>query len=150
VGEGGDPDQRVGGAEVIVEQTEGTPKWVKVVGWIMWVLAVPFLAFDAVLHIASPPFAVEATKQLGISPDILMPLGVVELLLLTLYLVRKTSIWGAIGYTGFLGGAVCVHVISGTPGFFAVMMAVFVWGALICLNPAVAKAVGFGSIVKGT
>lgn|GEM_PF-6955262 len=132
-----------------MEQTESTPKWVKVVGWILWTLSVPFMAFNAVLHIAGPPAAIEATEKLGLNPQILLPLGVIELAILALYVIRRTSIWGAIGYTAYLGGAVCVHVVSQTPGAFAVIMAVMLWGALICLNPVVAKALGFGSIVKG-
>lgn len=93
-----------------------------------------FLLFDAVLKLARPPEAVLGTTQLGYSADIIRPLGMLELLLLTLYLVPRTRVLGAVLWTGYLGGAVATHLRVGAPWashtLFPVYLGVLLWGGL--------------------
>ena len=103
-------------------------------GRVLSALAVLFLLFDAVLKVLRPPMAVEGTKQLGYSADIILPLGVLQLILLILYVIPRTSVLGAILWTGYLGGAVATHVRVGNPLFthilFPIYVALFLWGGL--------------------
>jgi len=103
-------------------------------GYVMGALVVLFLLMDAVIHIMKIPPVVEAFAQLGYPLSSATPLGVVELACLALYLFRRTSLLGAILLTGYLGGAVAIHVRIGSPLFshmlFPVYVGVLVWGSL--------------------
>jgi hypothetical protein len=93
-----------------------------------------FLLFDAVLKLAKPPLVVESTVKLGYPAEVIVPLGVVLLVSTLLYLVPRTSPFGAVLLTGYLGGAIATHVRVGDPlashVLFPVYVAVMVWGGL--------------------
>ena len=97
-------------------------------------VAIVFLAFDVSMKLLQPPAAVEGTAQLGYSTDVLVPLGVIQLVCLALYLLPRTAVLGAVLWTGYLGGAVATHVRVGNPLFshtlFPVYVAVFLWMGL--------------------
>jgi hypothetical protein len=92
------------------------------------------LAMDAALKLFVLAPAVEATAQLGYPASIVFPLGVFELVSLVLYLVPRTSILGAVLWTGYLGGAVATHVRLDNPLFTHMLspiyVAVMLWGGL--------------------
>jgi hypothetical protein len=97
-------------------------------------LVAAFLLFDAVLKLVKPPFVVEGTVKLGYPAEVIVPLGVVLLVSTLLYLVPRTSPFGAVLLTGYLGGAIATHVRVGDPlashVLFPVYVAVMVWGGL--------------------
>ena len=97
-------------------------------------LAVAFLAFDATFKLFAPPTAVESTTALGYSADVLVPLGIIQLICLALYLIPRTALIGAVLWTGYLGGAIATHVRIGNPLFshilFPIYVAIFLWGGL--------------------
>src|SRR6478736_594270 len=76
----------------------------------MAALAVLFLTFDAVSHIAVIQPVVDAVRPLGVPIELMPPLGILELILLALYLVPRTAILGAVLWTGYLGGAVFTNL----------------------------------------
>jgi hypothetical protein len=93
-----------------------------------------FLLFDAVIKVLRHPMAVETTVQLGYPADVIVLLGVIELVCLVLYLVPQTSLVGAILWTGYLGGAVATHVRVGSPlashTLFPIYVAALLWAGL--------------------
>jgi hypothetical protein len=96
-------------------------------------VAVLFLLFDAVSHIAKPAPVVDAFAREGIPLGLAAGLGFLELALLVLYLIPRTAILGAILLTGYLGGAVSVNLRAGDPPFeivFPVLFGVLVWAPL--------------------
>jgi hypothetical protein len=97
-------------------------------------LAVLFLTFDAGFKLVVGPGAVEGTVALGYSASIIVPLGVLQVVLLVVYLVPRTAVLGAILWTGYLGGAVATHVRIDNPLFthvlFPIYVAAFLWGGL--------------------
>jgi hypothetical protein len=97
-------------------------------------LAVAFLIFDVVIHIMKPAPVIQGFTDLGWSPDLAVPLGVIELVCLVLYLVPRTSVLGAILLTGYLGGAVATNLRVAAPlisnTLFPIYVAVFLWGGL--------------------
>ena len=103
-------------------------------GMAMMILALLFLAFDAALKLFVAPEAVAGTAELGWPTDVLRGLGVLELALLILYLIPRTSVFGAVLWTGYLGGAVATHVRIGNPWpshiLFPVYIALLLWGGL--------------------
>ena len=97
-------------------------------------LGVAFLAFDAAMKLFVVPQAVEGTVQLGYPADVLFGLGFVQLACLVTYVLPRTSVLGAILWTGYLGGAVATHVRVGNPLFshvlFPLYVAAVLWGGL--------------------
>lgn len=93
-----------------------------------------FLAFDGTFKLFLPPEAVASMAQLGWPVSALFGLGVLQLVLLALYLVPRTAILGAVLWTGYLGGAIATHVRIGSPLFthqlFPVYVAAFLWVGL--------------------
>jgi hypothetical protein len=103
-------------------------------GRILSGLAVLFLLFDATVKLFKLPVAVEATTRLGYPESVMIPLGLIEVGCLIAYLVPRTSVLGAILWTGYLGGAVATQVRVGSPLFsqtlFPIYVAAFLWAGL--------------------
>ena len=103
-------------------------------GRILSSLAVLFLAFDAAIKLLRLPAAVQGTVQLGYPAAAVFGIGAVEAALLALYLFPRTAVFGAILWTGYLGGAVASHFRLGDPLFshvlFPVYVAALLWAGL--------------------
>jgi hypothetical protein len=103
-------------------------------GRIMSALAVLFLTFDVVIHIMKPAPVIKGFTDLGWSPSLAVPLGIIELVCLVLYLIPRTSVLGAVLLTGYLGGAVATNLRVAAPLFsntlFPIYVGVFLWGGL--------------------
>ena len=107
-------------------------------GRVLTGLSTAFLLFDAVMKLFKPPFVVEATIRLGYPESIIVGIGVALLVSTVLYVIPRTSIFGAILLTGYLGGAVATNVRAETPLFnivFPVVFAAIAWAGL-CLRNA--------------
>jgi hypothetical protein len=104
------------------------------IGRVLTGLAVLFLLFDAIGKLMRPAAVVEGTTQLGWPASVILPLGIVQVVCLILYLYPRTSVLGAILWTGYLGGAVATHVRIGNPLFshilFPTYIAALLWGGL--------------------
>lgn len=96
------------------------------------VSAVPvlFLAMDAALKLLQAAPALETTAQLGYPTSVVLPLGVLQVVCLALYVVPRTSVLGAVLWTGYLGGAVATHVRLGNPWLTHILFPVCIGGLL--------------------
>ena len=96
--------------------------------------AVLFLLFDGVIKLMVIDPVVESFTRLGYEVSISRGIGLLELVCLSVYLIPRTSILGAILLTGYLGGAVATHVRVGDPLFsnvlFPVYIGALIWGGL--------------------
>jgi DoxX-like family len=105
-----------------------------IAGRVITGLALAFMVMDVTMKLASVKQAVESTVELGFSPDIVLPLGLIQLSCLILYMIPRTAPLGATLLTGYLGGAVAIHVQRGNPVLthmlFPVYIAVLLWGGL--------------------
>ena len=97
-------------------------------------LAAFFLLFDAIIHVMNIPPVVEASAQLGYPAQVFIPLGIIELICVLLYIAPRTSVLGAVLLTGYLGGAIAIHVRVASPLFshmlFPVYIGLMIWGGL--------------------
>ena len=102
-------------------------------------LAVAFLLFDGAGKLFEVQPVIDGTLQLGYPRDSVFTLGVIELSCVAAYLIRRTSVLGALLLTAYLGGAVATHVRVESPIFthvlFPTYMAAFVWGGLLLRDP---------------
>jgi hypothetical protein len=100
-------------------------------GRILSGFAVLFLTFDAVVKLLKAAPAVEATTQLGYPESVIVAIGLIEVVLLILYLIPRTSVLGAVLWTGYLGGAVASQLRVGNPLFshtlFPIYVATMLW-----------------------
>ncbi|MGL4264557.1 MAG: DoxX family protein [Afipia sp.] len=103
-------------------------------GRILSGLVVLFLLFDGVIKLIPLDIVIETSRQLGIPTNLAVTLGVLTLAGTLLYAYPRTSVLGAILLTGYLGGAIYVHVRAGSPLFshtlFGVYLGILLWGGL--------------------
>jgi hypothetical protein len=99
-------------------------------GRIVTALPVLFLIFDLSIKIAHIQPVTDAFERLGVPDNLAIAVGVLELLCLVVYLVPRTAVLGAVLLTGFLGGAIMLHVRIGDPLFSHILFPVYI-GALL-------------------
>jgi hypothetical protein len=82
---------------------------------------------------------IEGSAQLGYPIETMTPIGITLLACVLLYAIPRTSVFGALLLTGYLGGAIATHVRVQDPLFshilFPTYVAVVVWGGLYLRNP---------------
>lgn len=80
------------------------------------------------------PIAEETMAQLGWPSGYVLMIGLMELTFLVLYLIPRTSLLGAVLFTGLLGGAMATQIRAESPLFshvlFSIYLGLFMWGGL--------------------
>lgn len=109
--------------------------------------AVLFLFWDSIIKLIRESHAVEVTVQLGYPESSVVPIGIVEIFCLLLYVIPRTSIFGALLMTGYLGGAAATHARLGNPLFshvlFSVYIAILLWGAIYLRDERLRRLIPF-------
>jgi len=93
-------------------------------------LLATFLIWDAAMKLVLHPMVIEASAKLGIRTSTIFGIGLVLLFSVIVHLIPRTAVVGAVLLTGYLGGAICTHVLHGDGAFsivFAATFAVLVW-----------------------
>lgn len=97
------------------------------------------LGASAAPKLLQMPIAEETMAELGWPTGYAFMIGVLELTLVVLYLVPRTSILGAILMMGLLGGAMATQIRVGSPLFshilFSLYLGLFMWGGLWLRSP---------------
>jgi len=97
-------------------------------------LVILFLIFDGAIKLIPLDVVIETSRELAIPEHLARTLGVLTLIGVALYAWPRTSVLGAIILTGYLGGAIYVHVRAGSPLFshtlFGVYLGLLIWGGL--------------------
>jgi hypothetical protein len=121
-------------------RARATPRAMLWAGWILTGLFAAFMIFDTVIKLIRLPVVAESLVQLGYPPSVGFGIGVLEAVLLGLYLIPRTSVLGAVLMTGVMGGAVASHLRLGHPWpshiLFGVYLGLFAWGGLWLRQPA--------------
>ncbi len=110
-------------------------------GRILTTVVVLFLIMDIVFKFIRPipPQVTQSITQLGFQPSILPITGILLIVCTFLYVLPATSVLGAVLLTGYLGGAVSVHVRVGNPLFgyilFPVYIGILLWAGLCLREP---------------
>ena len=82
----------------------------------------------------------EMFKKMGYSIATMNGIGVVEVIVIVLYVIPQTAFLGSILLTGYLGGATEVHVHAGEPYFFPIIIGVLAWTGYALRRPDVIKS----------
>jgi hypothetical protein len=97
-------------------------------------LVVAFLLFDGAIKLVPLDVVITTSQELGIPAHLARTLGVLTLICTLLYAFPRTAVLGAILLTGYIGGAIYVHVRAGSPmlshTLFGVYLALLAWGGL--------------------
>ena len=88
--------------------------------------SLPFLP-SAYFKIAQSAEVVEGFTKIGWPLKTAMPLGIIELACVVLYVIPQTAVLGAILLTGYLGGAISVHVHHNESFLIPAVIGVLVW-----------------------
>ncbi|MBP6878463.1 MAG: DoxX family protein [Phenylobacterium sp.] len=108
-------------------------------GWGLTGLAVLFMTFDIAIKLVDLQVVRDTLVQLGYPPQLGRTIGVIELVCLALYLNPRTSVLGAVLFTGVMGGAIATHLRVGDPLFSHVLFGVYLgaalWGGLWLREP---------------
>jgi hypothetical protein len=106
----------------------------QVIGRTITAIPVAFLAFDAVIKLMNIEAVQQSFQRLGYQTSIALAIGLLELACLVVYVVPRTSVFGAVLLTGFLGGAIATHARVGDPllthSLFPVYVAILLWTGL--------------------
>ncbi len=115
-------------------------------GRVITAVPVAFLVFDATLKLFHIPAVAQASQALGWPNHLNSALGLLILACLVLYLVPRTAVIGAVLLTGYLGGAVAVHLRVGDSLFgqtlFPTYVGVLLWSGLFLRDRRVRAAIG--------
>jgi hypothetical protein len=103
-------------------------------GRIMSGLVIAFMLLDGAMKLVPLDVVVTTSEQMGIPGSLARTLGVIGLICTLLYAVPRTSVFGAILLTGYLGGAIASHLRLGDPIFthtlFGLYLGLLAWGGL--------------------
>ena len=93
-----------------------------------------FMLMDIAMKLIQHPMVEATMKTLGWPPGWGLPIGVMELVLVVLYLIPRTALLGAVLLTGLFGATAATHLRLGNPLFshvlFGIYLALFAWGGL--------------------
>jgi DoxX-like family len=103
------------------------------IGWIVTAIPVLFLIFDASIKLAHIQPVTDAFARLGIPDHLAVTIGTLELICLAVYLLPRTAVIGAVLLTGFLGGAIMIHVRIADPLFSHILFPAYI-GALLWIG----------------
>lgn len=103
-------------------------------GRILMVLLILFLLFDAIGKVLLLKEVVDTSAKVGWSANMLRPLGITLLLCTIFYSIPRTTLFGAILLTAYLGGATATNIVAGFTGFsmiFPIIFGILVWVGLL-------------------
>jgi len=110
------------------------PRWV---GPLLSALPAAMLTFSAAMKFIDSPQMREGLAHMGLPAAIVPTLGILELACTALYVFPRTAVLGAILLTGYLGGAISIHVRVGDPWIMPFLLGVLLWGGLYLRDPRV-------------
>jgi hypothetical protein len=103
-------------------------------GRVLTGFAALFLLVDSIMKVVKAAPVVEATAQLGYPVTVVFGIGMTLLVCTIIYLIPRTSVFGAVLLTGYLGGAIATNVRVSSPLFthtlFPIYVAILIWGGL--------------------
>lgn len=117
----------------------------RIVGWVLSVLlAMLLIGPSAMGKFVEWEGKEEAFAKMGFTTDLMLKIGVVEVIVAILFLIPRTAFVGTILLTGYLGGATVTHLRVADPFFMPVVIGVIAWIAMGLRRPEVFR-LAFGS-----
>jgi hypothetical protein len=100
-------------------------------GGIMSAIPVLLVLLGSVMKLLKLPAVHEGFAKAGLSEQLIVPVGLIELTCVVVYLIPRTAVLGAILMTGLLGGATITTLRIGDPTYpMPVILGMLAWGGL--------------------
>ncbi len=106
----------------------------------VYALAALFMLFDAGAKIFIAPGVADAFQRQGMALSLAPVIAALLLVLVALYVVPRTSVFGAVLLTGYFGGACACNLRAGFTAFetlFPIIFGAIVWVPIYLLNERV-------------
>jgi hypothetical protein len=94
-------------------------------GRVITALVALFMLFDSITKVIKLPQVLVQTAKIGLSTTAVVGAGAALLVSTILYMIPRTSIFGAILIVGYLGGAVATNVLVHSPAVSSVLAITF-------------------------
>lgn len=118
--------------------TGAQSKFMTYAGWAITGLVGLFMVFSGTMALLRPPGMTDRfATQFGYPEDLILAIGIVEILCAVLYVLPPTAVLGAVLLTGYLGGAVATHVRVKDSFIIPLVVGVFVWLGVYLRDPQV-------------
>ncbi len=118
------------------EKTFSMKNWT--LKWLLSGLVFLLLLMDSIGKFIQPEEVIKASEELGFNSDQITIIGIILLICSIIYMIPRFAVIGAILLTGYLGGAVAIHVLASNPLFshslFPVYVGVLAWLGLYFRN----------------
>ncbi|WP_425615551.1 DoxX family protein [Anatilimnocola sp. NA78] len=117
------------------------PKWLTITGWGITVLVVLGLFVSAGFKLSVPlklgdyQKMEEEFNKGGFSAKAMEIIGIVEIACALIYLFPRTAVLGAALLNGYLGGAICAHVVQKQPIWAPLIFGVVMWLGIYLREP---------------
>jgi hypothetical protein len=109
-------------------------KAMTIAGWTLTGLFTAFMIFDVGIKLVGHPEVAKSAADLGLPPGSGFGIGVMEGVILALYIFPRTAVLGAVLTAALMGGTCAVHLLNGNPLYshmlFGPYLALFAWGGL--------------------
>jgi hypothetical protein len=110
-------------------------------GRVLTALVTLVMIADAAVNLFYPSLVQAEMAATGFAEGQAHLIGTIALVCAALYAIPRTSVFGAILLTGFLGGAICTHFrvgeIATAPQLVSLLLGAGAWGALYLRDPRV-------------
>jgi hypothetical protein len=110
-------------------------KAVRVVGWVLSVLAAAMFLLSAAMKLKGGPDLDKGMDHLGLPAAMVKPLAILELTCLAIYLIPPTAVLGAILLAGYIGGTIVTHWRSGDVFIVNIILGLVVWLGIYLREP---------------
>jgi hypothetical protein len=109
-------------------------------GRIISLLMIVFMLFDSIIKLINIESVQQSMRQIEIPGNLARPIGIIELVCVVLYIIPRTSVYGIILLTGYLGGATAIKLRMEDPWcLFSVGVGLLLWVGLILRDEKVSK-----------
>lgn len=103
-----------------------TGKTKQIVQWVLTGIVVFILFGSGLVKLSGSSDTAEMATALGGTKNMMM-LGVVEMLIATLFLIPRTSIIAFLLMVSYFGGAIAVHFVGNEPLIVPVAVQILIW-----------------------
>jgi len=98
----------------------------KIIGWVLTALVTIVFAASGLAKLAGGEAAAEIALGVGGTTNVMI-LGILELLIVVVFLIPKTAFVGLLLMIAYMGGAIAVHFINHQPLATVIMIQVLIW-----------------------
>lgn len=103
-------------------------------------------AMSAAMKLKGGAGPAQMFAHLGLSESLILPIAILELAAVTIYLIPRTSVLGAILLAGFMGGAILAHLRVGEPPVVQALFGVLAWLGIYLRDERVRALIPFRSL----